>query len=156
MRGRAQGRWWAGASSTMRGQVRGERARCWVRSRRARETEPGQARREEGVRWESRARKRQQAEVPAQPRSSTSLGPQRGMRRRQARPPASFREEATSRRSALGKGGGGCCLHGGAGYLKFWTEKWEEKRRKKLSWPVREKRNMRRMPRPTGASTDFL
>ena len=105
MRGRAQGRWWAGASSTMRGQERGERARCWVRSRRARETEPGQARREEGVRWERRARKRQQAEVPAQPRSSTSLGPQRGMRRRQARPPASFREDATRRRSALGREG---------------------------------------------------
>ena len=49
----------------MRGQVRGWMARWCERRRNAKEREPGQAGRLSGVRWESRARKRAQAETAA-------------------------------------------------------------------------------------------
>ena len=39
-------------------------------------------------------------------------------------------------------------------YLKQ-TLRWEEKRRVKVSWPVRERRRTRRSPRPTGARIDL-
>ena len=35
------------------------------------------------------------------------------------------------------------------------TLRWEEKRRVKVSWPVRERRRTRRSPRPTGARIDL-
>ena len=134
--------------------MRGERARWWERRRNAREREPGQAGRESGVRWESKARKRAEAETAAQPRRRRSLRPQRGKRSRQASPPNSLRPDVTINRS----GEKLCTLVqvlSPKALASTITLRWEEKRRVNVSWPVRLRRRTRRSPRPTGARIDL-